>query len=185
MGEKGRRRDRELLAMKITRHQDKDFYKRAFEAAMEIFEISKSVPKEETYSMTSQIRRSSRSVCANIAEAWRKRRYEAAFISKLSDAEGEAAETQTWIEFYVRSQYGEREKAASLFEIYNGILGSSVSMTNSPGEVGFTIGTSKAQVFRFPYPFSPSPVLLKCPASSYCVRSFVRRRECRRILRVE
>lgn len=67
--------------MKITRHQDLDVYKKAFETAMSLFEMSKSFPKEETYSLTDHIRRSSRSVCANLAEAWRKRRYEAAFIS--------------------------------------------------------------------------------------------------------
>jgi len=73
---------------KILRHQDLIVYRKAFEATMEIFEISKSFPKEETYSLTDQIRRSTRSVPANIAEAWRKRRYVAAFISKLNDAEG-------------------------------------------------------------------------------------------------
>jgi four helix bundle protein len=65
------------------------------EAAMQVFALSKAFPKEETYSLTDQVRRSSRSVCANIAEAWRKRRYEAAFVAKLCDAEAEAAETQT------------------------------------------------------------------------------------------
>jgi four helix bundle protein len=80
---------------KITRHQELEVYKKAFAAAMRIFELSKSFLKEEMYSLTDQIRRSSRSVGSNIAEAWRKRRYEAAFIAKLSDAEGEAAETQT------------------------------------------------------------------------------------------
>lgn len=87
----------------ITRHQDLDVYKKAFEAAMDLFSVSKTFPKEETYSLTDQIRRSSRSVCANLAEAWRKRRYQAAFVAKLSDSEGEAAETQTWIEFAVKS----------------------------------------------------------------------------------
>ncbi len=95
---------------------------------MEIFELSKDFPKEETYSLTDQIRRSSRSVCANIAEAWRKRRYKAAFIAKLSDAEGEAAETQTWIEFAVRSKYVEREKAKSLYFTYDEIISMVVSM---------------------------------------------------------
>lgn len=77
----------------IVRHQDLEVYRKAFEAAMLIFELSKSFSKEEIFSLTDQIRRSFRSVCANIAEAWRKRRYIAAFISKLNDAEGEAAET--------------------------------------------------------------------------------------------
>ncbi len=79
---------------RIITHRDLDVYQKAFATAMRIFEISKFFPKEEIYSLTDQIRRSSRSVNANLAEAWRKRRYEAAFISKLSDAESEAAETQ-------------------------------------------------------------------------------------------
>lgn len=73
--------------MKITRHTDLEVFQRAFEAAMEVFEFSKTFPREEMYSLTDQVRRSSRSVAANITEAWRKRRYEAAFISKLNDAE--------------------------------------------------------------------------------------------------
>lgn len=93
------------MGEKILRHQDLVVYKKAIEAAMKIFELSKSFPKEETYSLTDQIRRASRSVPANIAEAWRKRRYKAAFIAKLNDAEGEAAETQTWLEISVRSGY--------------------------------------------------------------------------------
>jgi four helix bundle protein len=79
--------------MKIEKHTDLAVYKKAFDAAMAIFVVSQKFPREETYSLTDQIRRSSRSVCTNIAEAWRKRRYEAAFVAKLSDAEGEAAET--------------------------------------------------------------------------------------------
>ncbi|HEX8196634.1 MAG TPA: four helix bundle protein [Pyrinomonadaceae bacterium] len=85
------------MSVKIIRHQDLDVYRKAFDASMQIFELSKDFPKEETYSLTDQVRRSSRSVCANIAEAWRKRRYQAAFISKLNDCEAEAAETQTWL----------------------------------------------------------------------------------------
>ena len=84
---------------RIQSHAELDVYKIAFESAMRIHEISKRFPKEETYSLTDQIRRSSRSVCANIAEGWRKRRYEPAFVSKLSDAEAEAAETATWLDF--------------------------------------------------------------------------------------
>ena len=95
--------------MKIRTHRDLEVYEKAFGAAMMIFECSKSFPKEETYSLTDQMRRSSRSVCANLAEAWRKRRYEAAFVSKLSDCEAEAAETQTWIEFAVKSDYLDRK----------------------------------------------------------------------------
>lgn len=99
---------------------------------MHIFELSKGFPKEETYSLTDQVRRSSRSVCSNIAEAWRKRRYQAAFVSKLSDSEGEAAETQTWIEFAVRCKYLDRETAKELFLEYDEIIAMLVSMINSP-----------------------------------------------------
>lgn len=88
------------MRMKNIRHfRELEVYQLAMEAALRIFEISKSFPVEERYSLTDQIRRSSRSVCANIAEAWRKRRYPNAFVSKLSDAEAEAAETQVWLEF--------------------------------------------------------------------------------------
>lgn len=89
----------------IRSHSDLDVYRLAFDVAMQVFELSKEFPAEERYSLTDQIRRSSRSVCANLAEAWRKRRYKRAFVLKLSDAEAEAAETQTWIEFAVKCQY--------------------------------------------------------------------------------
>lgn len=112
----------------VVRHQELDVYRKAFDAAMQIFELSKSFPKEETYSLTDQIRRSSRSVCANLAEAWRKRRYEAAFIAKLSDSEGEAAETQTWLEFAVKCGYIEREAAKKLYLEYDEVISMLVSM---------------------------------------------------------
>lgn len=81
--------------MKIGTHRDLDVYQMGFDAAMQIFDLTKVFPREETYALTDQIRRSSRSVCSNIAEAWRKRRYEAAFVSKLNDAEAEAMDHQT------------------------------------------------------------------------------------------
>lgn len=118
--------------MKIVRHQDLEVYQKAFEAAMDILVESKSFPKEEMYSLTDQIRRSSRSVCANLAEAWRKRRYEAAFIAKLNDCEGEAAETQTWLQFAVKCNYLSREKGAELFKVYDSILTTLVGMINHP-----------------------------------------------------
>ncbi len=120
------------MSGKIVRHQDLEVYKKAFEAAMRIFEISKNFPKEETYSLTDQMRRSSRSVCANTAEAWRKRRYQAAFVSKLNDAEGEAAETQTWLEFAVRCGYLEKEVGRILFKIYDEVISMLVTMINHP-----------------------------------------------------
>ena len=92
--------------MTTIRHfRELEVYLLARAGALRIFETSKSFPIEERYSLTDQIRRSSRSVCANIAEAWRKRRYPNAFISKLSDAEAEAAETQVWLEFALRCGY--------------------------------------------------------------------------------
>lgn len=99
---------------------------------MQIFELSKKFPKEEVYSLTDQIRRSSRSICANLAEAWRKRRYEKAFISKLSDSESEAAETQVWLEFAVECNYMDREQAAALYQTYHEILATLVGMINHP-----------------------------------------------------
>ncbi len=99
---------------------------------MRLFEVSKGVPKEEVYSLTGQVRRSSRSVCANLAEAWRKRRYEAAFKAKLSDCEAEAAETQTWIEFAVKCEYLNRDAGAELYESYDEIMGTVVGMINHP-----------------------------------------------------
>ena len=120
--------DGERDAMKVRTHRDLEVYDKAFGAAMMIFECSKSFPKEETYSLTDQIRRSSRSVCANLAEAWRKRRYEAAFVSKLSDCEAEAAETQTWIEFAVKSNYLDRDTANELYKTYDEIIGTFVGM---------------------------------------------------------
>lgn len=85
--------------------QDLKVYKKAFELAMEIFEISKKFPKEETYSLTDQIRRYSRSVCSTIAEAYRKRRYPMYFISKCSDSDMENSETQVWLDFAEACQY--------------------------------------------------------------------------------
>lgn len=104
----------------------------AFETAMRIFEVTKSFPAEERYSLTDQIRRSSRSVCANLTEAWRKRRYEGAFLIKLSDAEAEAAETQTWLEFAVKCSYLTPETGRELYQLYDQILGKLVNMINHP-----------------------------------------------------
>ena len=112
----------------VTRHTELDVYKRAFAAAMKLFEASKKFPKEETYSLTDQMRRSSRSVCANLAEAWRKRRYEAHFKSKLSDSESEAAETQVWIQFAVECVYMDRDTAAEIYKDFDEILSMLVAM---------------------------------------------------------
>jgi four helix bundle protein len=115
----------------INNHEDLEVYKIAFNTAMTIFEISKNFPKEEKYSLIDQIRRSSRSVCANLAEAWRRRRYKGSFLSKLNDAEAEAAETQVWLKFAVKCQYLDVETGRKLYSQYNQILGMIVILTNN------------------------------------------------------
>jgi four helix bundle protein len=115
----------------IKSHRDLEVYKVSFDTAMQIFKENKSFPIEERYSLTDQVRRSSRSVCANIAEAWRKRRYEASFISKLSDAEAEAAETQVWLEFAIQCCYMESEIGDELLVLYENIIGKIISLINN------------------------------------------------------
>ncbi len=116
----------------IQSHRELDVYRLAFTKAMRIFEFSKSFPREERYSLTDQVRRSSRAVCANLAEAWRKRRYEGAFLTKLTDAEAEAAETQTWLEFAVACEYLDRNTGNDLLEAYDHILAMLVKMIGNP-----------------------------------------------------
>jgi four helix bundle protein len=118
--------------MRITRHTDLEVFQRSFEAAMTVFELSKTFPREEMYSLTDQVRRSSRSVAANITEAWRKRRYEAAFINKLNDAETEAAETQTWLRFAMRCQYLPEETQTAMDDEYDQIIKMLVTMAKNP-----------------------------------------------------
>lgn len=122
------------MAKRINSHTELDVYTKSFDIAMQVFAVSKRFPKEETYSLTDQIRRSARSVSANIAEAWRKRRYEAAFVSKLSDAESEAAETQVWLQFAVNSDYLESDAARPIYQTYEEILRMLVAMINKPGD---------------------------------------------------
>ena len=117
---------------KIFTHGDLEVYRKAFEAAMAIFEMSKRFPREEQYSLTDQIRRSSRSVCANLAEAWRKRVYRAAFIAKLVDVEAEAAETQVWLNFVTQCNYSDSQETVPLHAAYNAILGTLVGMRKHP-----------------------------------------------------
>jgi four helix bundle protein len=93
------------MSDKLRSFRDLTVYKLAFELQQEIFEITKGFPKEETYSLTDQIRRASRSIGANIAEAWHKRRYQAHFLSKLSDSDGEQAETQHWLDTSYSCEY--------------------------------------------------------------------------------
>ncbi len=95
---------------------------------MMIFELTKSFPKEECYSLTDQIRRSSRSVSANISEAWGRRKYEKYFVAKLTDSEGEARETQTWLLYSWKCNYINEEQFISLNNQYNQIIGMLVNM---------------------------------------------------------
>ncbi len=116
----------------IKHHWELDVYKLSVEAAMDIFRASKTWPKEEMYALTDQIRRSSRSVSGQIAEAWRRRKYENAFVNKLNEAEGESAETQTWLEYAVKCGYLDRKEGQRLFRTYNRIIGKLVKMGNEP-----------------------------------------------------
>jgi len=109
-------------------------WQNAMDLAMLVFELTKRFPSEERYSLTDQFRRASRSVAANTAEAWRKRRYPAAFVSKLSDAEGEAAETQTWVEFSRRCGYIKAGDADDLDARCEEILGQLVKMIERPAD---------------------------------------------------
>ncbi len=148
----------------IVKHTDLEVYQKAFAAAMQIFELSKTFPAEERYSLTDQARRSSRSVCANLAEAWRKRRYPANWISKLSDCEAEAAETQIWIQFAVECAYLDRATGATLYKEYDAIIGMLVTMINHPENWRLPCPQS-------PYlPLSPSPHPLRlssCPSARF------------------
>jgi len=114
-------------------------YQKAFDLSMEIFILSKSFPSEEKYSLTDQIRRSSRSVCANIAEAYRKRRYVNHFISKLTDSDAENSETNVWLEFSLKCSYISQEKYSDL-STRNIEVGKIINyMINNPAKFGCTI----------------------------------------------
>ena len=116
----------------IQSHSELEVYKLAFDTAMMIFGLTRSFPKEEQYSLTDQIRRASRSVCSNIAGAWRKRRYKAAFVNRLNDSEAEAAETQTWLEFSVKCRYLDEKVGDELCQTYDWIIGKLVNMIVNP-----------------------------------------------------
>lgn len=123
----------EYFAMeRIRSFRELRVYQNAIKAAMEIFEITKSFPAEEKFSMVDQMRRSSRSVCANLAEAWRKRIYEKHFVSKLSDCAGEADETCVWLEISWRCEFISKEKFRKLDGDYNLIIGQLVKMMSEP-----------------------------------------------------
>jgi four helix bundle protein len=121
-----------LKMSSIRSHKDLKVYQSSFSSAVEIFNISISFPKEEKYSLTDQIKRSSRSVSANLAEAFRKRRYERAFVAKLTDAEGEAAETQVWLDFSLAHQYISQESHDQISAKYETIIHQILSMIIAP-----------------------------------------------------
>ena len=120
------------MPKRIEHYRDLDVYQNAMTSTMEVFFLTKEWPASERYVLTDQILRSSRSVCGNIAEAWRKRRYKAAFISKLSDAETEASESQVWLEIAERCGYCTFEKRRKLDDAYDHIIGQLVTMIQSP-----------------------------------------------------
>ena len=120
------------MKKKIVRHTDLEVYRRAFAAAMRVFKLSAAFPKEERYSLTDQVRRSSRSVAANVSEGWRKRRYAGSFVSKLNDAEGEAAESQTWLQCAVECDYLPAAIARELYADYDELIAMLVHMQNHP-----------------------------------------------------
>ena len=118
----------------IQSYKDLRVYQAAIEAAMRVFDLTKRFPSEERFSMVDQMRRSSRSVCSNIGEAWRKRRYPAHFKSKLSDSEGEAEETRVWTDLAFRCGYLSKSEADEIDTIYDGILGQLVRMIDRPDQ---------------------------------------------------
>ncbi len=120
------------MSASIRHFRELEVYQLAMDAAMRVFELSKGFPREERYSLTDRIRRSSRSVCANLGEAWRKRRYPKAFVSKLSDCESEAAETQVWLEFSRNCGYLSAEVTSELDQVYDYIQGKIVNMLIHP-----------------------------------------------------
>ena len=123
-----------MAAMAVQSAKELTVYKRAYELAMTIFRMSKSFPAEERYSLTSQIRRSSRSVCLNLREAWAKRRYEAHFVSKLTDCDGECNETDTSLDFAHDCGYLPAHEHAKLVSLNNEVGKMLGSMINSPGK---------------------------------------------------
>jgi four helix bundle protein len=115
----------------VRNYRDLDVYRSAVDAALEVFHDSEQFPDREKYSLTDQVRRSSRSVCANLAEAWRKRRYKAAFVAKLNDVEGEAAETQVWLELASRCGYLPPGVFKVLVDRYEKIIAQAVKMARN------------------------------------------------------
>jgi four helix bundle protein len=118
--------------MQIKSAKDLIVYQKAYALAMEIFEITRKFPVEEKYSLIDQIRRSSRSVCTNLREAWAKRKYEAYFVSKLTDADGENGETETWLDFAYECGYLSKDDHGAFTEKCHEVGAMLGSMINEP-----------------------------------------------------
>lgn len=118
-----------MAAKKITHHWQLEVFTKVFPTSMRLFELSKKFPPDERYSLTDQVRRSSRSVCRQIAEGWRRRRFPSVFCNKISEADGEAGETQTWIQFAVECGYLDKAIGRELFRSYDEIMRTLVGMT--------------------------------------------------------
>lgn len=118
--------------MQINSFRDLIVYQKAYQASMQIFEITQSFPKEEKYSLTDQIRRSSRSITSNIAESWAKRIYPKSFISKLSDSLSEEYETENWLDYSKDCNYITTETYSKLMSGYNETRKMLISMINNP-----------------------------------------------------
>lgn len=116
----------------INSFRDLIVYQKAYYLAMEIFEITKSYPKDETYSLTDQIRRSSRSVTSNLCEAWAKRIYVKSFVNKLSDALGEEYETEGWLDYSLDCKYIDKQTHTELMSGYDEVRKMLISMINNP-----------------------------------------------------
>jgi four helix bundle protein len=112
----------------IRHFRELEVYQEAMSLVMRVTELTKSFPREERFALTDQIKRSSRSICANLAEGWRKRRYEAAFVSKLNDAETEAAETQVHLEIAFRHEYVDGETFEQQDDVCDKIISQIVKM---------------------------------------------------------
>lgn len=143
------------MGQNIRSYRELRVYLLAFKLAMEVFEVTKYFPPEEKYSLTDQIRRSSRSVCANLAEAWRKRRYSASFISKLNDSETEASEVQVWIEFSEQCGYLPKAKADLFLKNYETVISQIVHMIDHPDDWIIRPKTNTTQGVKVPA--SPRP----------------------------
>lgn len=120
------------MSERVQFHWQLEVYQFSVDAGMAVFEKTKLFPVEEKFSLTDQIRRASRSVSGQTSEGWRKRKYEASFMNKLNDAEGEAAETQTWLEYAVKCAYICRPDRQKLHQLYDHIIGKLVTMGNNP-----------------------------------------------------